>query len=66
MFSVQSHTRSPSVVNFSLGKKYVTLTGIEKVKMVAVILTADTISLVSSLLIQDIIDFDEPLFCALY
>lgn len=34
--------------------------------MVAVILTADTISLVSSLLIQDIIDFDEPLFCALY
>ena len=38
VFSIQSYTRSPSVVNFSEGKKYVTLTGRKKVEMVAVIL----------------------------
>ena len=37
MFLIQSHTRSPSVVNFSAGKKYVILTGREKLEMLAVI-----------------------------
>ena len=43
IFPVQSHTMNPSVNNFSVGRKYVILTGREKVVMVAVILTSDMI-----------------------
>ena len=40
-FPVQSHTRSPSVVKFSVGRKYVAMTREEKKEMIAVILIAD-------------------------